>query len=120
MGSAASLAAIFPVRANVATEIAAGSTLAIPANAAVAATPDAPNHSFMALEASNTAASMAAKIAAARGLNAWPRSSTPPEFLCKAKSKKSDAIENCDGATQGKRDGDSTQNVNIRRCQHQR
>jgi hypothetical protein len=78
MGSAALVVVIFPAPAKVATEIAAGPTLATPADAAVAATPEGPSHFFMALEANRTAVSMAAKIVAAHGLNAWPCASTPP------------------------------------------
>ena len=80
IGKAALAGAIFPALANVATEIAAGSTLANPAKAAVITIPGGPSHSFIAVEATRTAARRAVKTAAANGLNACPRSFTRPEL----------------------------------------
>jgi hypothetical protein len=67
MGTAASAEVSFPALASVATEIAAGSTLASPAIAAVATTPLAPNHAFMACEARSMAESMLQRQAQPKG-----------------------------------------------------
>jgi hypothetical protein len=85
MGSAASVGVIFPALTKVAIEIVAGSILAKPATAAAATTPGAPNHSFMAVEASKTPLSIAAKKNAVVRLNARPRSSTSSERSRKAR-----------------------------------
>ena len=72
----------------------------------------------MALEASRTAVSMAAKIVAAHGLNAWPCSSTPPGILAQGKKRKGNAIEIGSGAGKGERNDNSPQDFFIRHGEH--